>query len=112
MNKRDLPPSAIVLDVVVEWSNRIGVPGTAHLTRDGALVIATFNHRDEYLMFSVPMSFDGVPSDGTEGAPLCFRLQRLGPGVWKLRPSVKTDRIHAYVDIVGVPEPPPWETAP
>lgn len=38
-------------------------------------------------------------------------LVRLGPGVWDIAKSIFAEgQIHAFVTIVGVPDPAPWET--
>jgi hypothetical protein len=52
---------------------------------------------------------DGESSPGGNGAPPRFVLKRLGPGVWKVGPSiVSPGLLHAHVTIVDVPEPAPW----
>jgi hypothetical protein len=107
MNKQDLPPSAVVLDLVLTWSDKIGKAGTATISKDG-LTFATRNHRGEFVMLSAPVHYDGPAEDGP---PPRFVLRRLGPGVWKLAPSVLTAQLHCYLTIVDVPVPAPWEIA-
>jgi hypothetical protein len=60
----------------------------------------------------------GCPIEvGVEKAPVdegqIWGLRRIGPGVWKLSPSVMlNENIHTYVTIAGVAEPlAPWESA-
>ena len=50
------------------------------------------------------MSSDGKPVDGE----ISWGLVQLGHTVWKIRPSVDTPELHAYVTIIDVPFPPPW----
>lgn len=104
MNNKDLPPSAVILDLVLAWSDTIGKVGTATIYSN-TLIFAAKNHRDEYVMLSVPLSSEGPPQEGLNPRFVIFQL---GPTVWKLSPSVKDDRIHGYLTIVGVPEPAPW----
>jgi hypothetical protein len=98
-----LPPNAVVVDLVLRWSSTIGKAGTATVN-DGALTFAARNHLGSFVMMSCPVHFDGEPSV----EPPRWVLWRLGPGVWKLSPSVKDERLHAYVTIVDVPEPAPF----
>jgi hypothetical protein len=49
-----------------------------------------------------------VPLLGGFGTDV-YRLEKIAPGVWKLRPSLVAGDIHAFVTIVGVPEPAPFE---
>ena len=106
MNKQDLHPSQVVLDLVLKWSERIGTAGTATV-RNGSMTYAARNHRGEFTMSSVDVHFTGEPSSGL---PPRFVLYKLHPTVWKLSPSVVTDQLHAYLTIVGVPDPAPWES--
>jgi hypothetical protein len=103
-DKRVLPPSAVVLDLVLLFSTRLGMQGTA-VINEKDMAITTRNHRGEFVMLSVPVHFDGEPDDE---APR-FVLTRLGAGVWKLRPSILHESIHAYVTVINVPEPAPFE---
>jgi hypothetical protein len=106
MNKQDLHPRQVVLDLVLKWAERIGTAGTATV-RDGAMTYAARNHRGEFTMSSVDVHFVGEPSSES---PPRFVLYKLHPTVWKLSPSVVTDQLHAYLTIVGVPDPAPWES--
>jgi hypothetical protein len=105
-DKLSLPPSAVVLDLILRWSRTIGNAGTATVN-GSSLIFAAKNHRGVFVVLSTPVHFDGEPE---EGPPPRFVLFRLGPGVWKLAPSVLTDVLHAYLTLVDVPEPPPWES--
>lgn len=102
---RALPPAAVVLDLVLKWAPLLGTEGTAVVSPDGShLTITTRNHRGEYVMTGCPIHLDGEPSHD----PPRWVLRQLGPGVWKLAPSMLDVVLHAYVTIVDVPEPPPW----
>lgn len=105
MNVRDMAPRDVVLDLVLTWSDTIGKSGTATVKNE-TLIFATKNHRGEHVMLSVPVHFDGESVDG--GDPR-FVLRRLGSTVWKLVPSVLTNQLHAYLTLVDVPAPAPWE---
>ena len=71
------------------------------------LWFVTKNHRGEYVSLSARVHFEGKPE---EGPPARFVLGKLGPRVWKLAPSVlEQGRLHAYLTIVDVPDPAPWE---
>jgi len=103
--KLALHPSSVVLDLVLEWSDKIGQAGTAKVV-NGSLMMFMKNHRGEYVGLTTAVHFDGESSDQN---PPRFVLRRLGPGVWKLAPSVLDERIHAYITITNVPEPTPWQ---
>ncbi len=105
MNKQDLPPSAVILHLVLRWAPTIGKAGTATV-RDSGLTFAAKNHRGEFVMMSSPIHFDGEPQDGP---PPRFVLVRLGATVWTLVPSVLAQNLHAYITVIDVPDPPPWE---
>lgn len=111
MNKKDLPPSHVVLDLVLTWADKIGKAGTAKVNGK-ELIFAAKNHRGVFVMLTTPIHLDGEPEEGDpeKGVPPRFVFFRLGPGVWKLAPSVLTEQLHAYLTIVNVPESPPWAT--
>lgn len=45
-----------------------------------------------------------------DGSVSRFGMRRLGPGTWLLQPSLNMPgKIHAFVVMCGVPEPPPWD---
>lgn len=110
---RRMPPSAVVLDLVLAYATTMGRVGTALIApatfregdRDATLVLTTRNHQGTYVTYNVPVHFSGVED---VDAPR-FLLYRLGPGVWKLAPSVKETNLHAYVTVTDVPDPAPWE---
>lgn len=108
MTTRDLydtPPSQVVLDLVLKWSNAMPRPGHATVI-DGSMTFCSRNHRGSPVMLTTPVFFDGEP---WRESPPRFVFRRLGPHVWKLSPSVLDEQIHAYITLVDVPEPPPWE---
>lgn len=52
-----------------------------------------------------------VPGGEQEGAGYevtAFGLERIGPGVWALSPSLVIGNLHAWVMLCDVPEPAPW----
>ena len=75
-------------------------PNIAGFTPDGCVIIRT-EQAGKSLMFSVKLGQE-VPVNGTEETRR-FELVVLGPGVVKLRPSIVTPEIHAFVTIVNVP---------
>src|SRR5580704_5913673 len=121
-------PSQVVLDIVVRWSETLGdhgdsdhgapsspvlggdwTRGTAKVMKEAGgtlLLLFARNHLRRPVSLSLPVHFDGESIIGMQPR---FILWRLGPHVWKLAPSVATPVLHAYVTIVDVPEPPPWE---
>jgi len=107
VNKRDLDPREIVVDLVVGYSPSMPRVGQAAVL-NGSLIICAQNHRDQKLTLAMPITFDGDPFDGDEIAPPRFALRKLGPTVWKLAPSIKHDLLHAFVTIVEVPEDVTW----
>lgn len=100
--KLTLPPRAVVLDLVLRWAETIGTAGTAKVI-DGSLTFTTRNHQGGFVMLSTPVHFDGEPDEGDAGVPPRFVLRRLGPGVWKLAPSVLDERLHAYITLIDAP---------
>jgi len=113
MNKRDVPPDQVVLDIVLRWDVRLfTAPHTATVVGDGPYRLALFavNHQDHKVQQFIDLNFDGFPEDGP---PPRFLMYRLGPGVWKVTPSVVVPgMLHAYLTIIGVPEPLPWQIPP
>lgn len=102
-------PDNVVLDLVLRYHPTLDLsPGEAFVTRNSLIVLATNNVREAYGL-TVPLSRDGPPSDGQDGVPVRFCLYRLGPTVWKLAPSIRVPRLHAYVTVVGCPDPAPWD---
>jgi len=109
VNKKDLRPDQVVLDLVLTYSPTMPMLGRAAVLH-GGLIIAAKNHREQFVSMSLPVHFDGEPFDGDPGAGLPPRwvLFKLGPTVWKLSPSVLDQSLHAYITIVGVPEDVSW----
>ena len=107
MNKQDLRPDQVVLDLVLAHSAVMPRLGQAAVL-NGSLMIAVKNHRGEYASLSMPVFFDGEPFDGGDGRPPRFVLRKLGATVWKLSPSVLHPLLHAYVTIVDVPDDVSW----
>lgn len=116
---RLLDPRSIVLDLVLEWAEKIGEQGTAKITRHElrhaeeapvevvwSMVMFVRNHRDEKLQLGAVIHFDDAPKDGVEPR---FVLRKLAATVWKLSPSILQPNFHGYVTLVGVPDPAPWE---
>lgn len=104
MNKQDLLPSQVVIDSVLKYSKTM--PGLDHAAvMNKTLIIATRNHRGEYISLSVHVEFDGEPSDDM---PPRFVLKQIGSTVWKLSPSILSPVLHAFITIVDVPEDVDW----
>ncbi len=100
IDKSQLDPSQVVLDLVLRYSPRMPQMGEAAIMGDG-LIFLTRNNRGEAVSMCVPINLDGEPRDGDDPR---FVLCRLGPTVWKLSPSVLHPMLHAYITVVGVPE--------
>lgn len=110
MNKQHISPRNVVVDLVLKYSATM--PGLGHAAvLNGNLVIAAHNHRGQYVSFGFPVHFDGESFDGNEIAGPRFVLFRIAPTVWKLKPSLLHDLLHAYITIVGVPDDAPWAPA-
>jgi hypothetical protein len=114
MDKSKLPPTRVVLDLVLKYEEKVtGKAGTASVTArtsDGAdLVIFAKNHRGNFVSMSVPVFFAGPTYDGEDGPPARWVLTKIAPGVWKPSQSILSPDVHAYVTVVGVPDPAPWE---
>jgi hypothetical protein len=89
----------------------MGVPQSAVVVRDPngfKLLFTATNHRGGICNLGVEINFDGEPRIGDAEVHSRFVFYRLGPGVWKLAPSIDHDTLHAYITVVGVPEPSPW----
>jgi len=99
-------PSEITLDIVLKWSEKIGQPGTAKVMGD-TLIVSAVNHLKQFVMINVPLSKEPARI----GSDPRWNLVRLGSTVWKLTPSILDEKIHGYVTIVEVPDPPPWEAS-
>lgn len=112
MNKQDLPPHKVVVDLVLWYLNQMPKnTGYAFRSDSGTLVISAVNHLGQPVCLSLQTHLDGEPFDGDEKTPPRFVLYKIAPSVWKVSPSVLNPMLHAYVTIVDVPEPAPWEVA-
>jgi len=64
---------------------------------------------DELAAFSVPVK-SNMYELRPDGSMEIFGLRQLGPGTWRVAPSVNIPgQIHAFVILCGVPDPAPWE---
>lgn len=102
-----LPPSALVLDLVFGYTTQMGQPQTACI-HDDIVILMGKNHQGKNFMLTAKFYLDG---DASEEGPR-FVMVKLGPTVWKLSPSIMHESVHAYVTVVGVPDPAPWEAKP
>ena len=109
MNKQDLLPHQVVVDLVLLYSAYMPRLGHAAVLQ-GNLLIAANNHRGQFVSLGTPVHFDGEPFDGDANAPPRFVLRKIGSTVWKLAPSILHDQLHAYITIVDVPEEVSWAT--
>jgi hypothetical protein len=107
MNKQDLSPRQVIVDLVLRYSAVMPKLGEAALLH-GNLLIATRNHLDQYAALGTVVHFDGVPFEGDETAPPRFVLHRIGATVWKLAPSINHDLLHAFITIIDVPPAVAW----
>lgn len=107
MNKQDLLPHQVVVDLVLKYSPTMPRLGMCAVL-SGSLIIAAKNHLGDFVSLSLPVNFDGDPFDGDTVSPPRFVLRKLGSTVWKLAPSVLHDQLHAFVTIVEVPEDVSW----
>ena len=107
MNKQDLLPSQVVVDLVLQYSAVMPKLGEAAVIQDN-LLIATRNHLGQFVSFGMPAHFDGDPFDGDATTPPRFVLRKIGATVWKLAPSIKHDLLHAFITIVDVPPAITW----
>ncbi len=60
--------------------------------------------------FRIPVQL-GEPELNADNTMKTFGLERLGPGTWKVCPSVNLPELnfHAFVVLCNVPEPLPWQ---
>lgn len=108
MDVQQVDPGNVIVDAILRFSATMPQLGYAAVL-NGTLVFATRNHQDTYVTLSVPVNLDGAPFEGNATTPPRWVLFKLGPTVWKVSPSVSHPLFHAYLTIVGVPEPAPWE---
>lgn len=116
MDISKIPPKQIVLDLVLRYSPVIRQCTDneyfAMVFREGekiTLMIMAKNHLRHPVGLNVSCHLSGPTTNGLDGNPARFVLYKIAPTVWKLSQSVLDEKIHAYVTIVGVPEPAPWE---
>lgn len=111
MSDEDPDPRSVVLDLVLRYvpgMPREPLTATVSWRRhddgrvDGTLTMLLVNHRGQRVTFSVTVSPDGPPVPGETPRFVFFPIHR---GVWKLSPSVSHDLIHAFVTVVGLPDP-------
>jgi hypothetical protein len=109
-----LPDRMKTADVIARWSDGILVD-----PRTGAIasVVESLGRTDVVLKLpgrptplTVPVEIGsfGV-RDGTK--QVSWGFIRLGPGVWKLTPSIQDGDFHGFLTIVAVPEPAPFALA-
>ncbi len=104
MDKRDLHPDQVTLDLVLRYGTEVRMLCAA----PPRLLVVARNHRGQSFQVMLEPHLDGQPEDGP---PVRFVLFPLGPSVWKLSPSLTVPSVvHAYLTLVGVPEPAPWAT--
>lgn len=110
MNKQNLPPHKVVLDLTLQYLDKMPKnTGYAFRSDAGVLVISASNHLGQPAYLSFQTHLDGKPFDGDANTPPRFVLYKIAPSVWKVSPSVLSAMLHAYITVVGVPEPAPWE---
>lgn len=102
MDKRLLSPDKVVLDIVLQWGSGVRMVCATPLR----FLLAGHNHLDRPFQQFIEPHLDGKPEDGP---PPRFVMYRLGPGVWKITPSLYVPTmVHGYLTLVDVPEPAPW----
>jgi hypothetical protein len=82
------------------------VPAASHLDTP-TLLLNIALPRGGRMCVSVRVVPEG-PHIGERELPVAWGMERLGPGVWTLDPSIIVGDVHAFVTLVGVPEPAPW----
>jgi hypothetical protein len=66
-------------------------------------------NKEVVLFFNNPVDPTNSQWSGPREKPTAWGMERLGPGVWSLEPSlVIPGLLHAFITLVDVPEPPPW----
>lgn len=86
---------------------------------DGSLsaMISFYTEDRRRAVFSFPCIVGDARTEPVRGddnsRQLRWGLRRLGLGVWTVYPAVRQPgAFYAYITIVDVPEPPPWEQVP
>jgi len=117
------PPLRTVAHLTPAWTEEIvgsSIAAAAKIVEDltapagkkeWTMVLGLVDGDGKQHLFSFPCrSGDPEPFGWKPGMTLSrWGLRRLGPGVWTLSPSVHVHGdLHAYVTVVGVPEPAPF----
>jgi hypothetical protein len=108
--KQDPGDDTVVLRVYLTWCDTAKealespLRGCVHRLDNGAWQLAFSVPRVKRLQrHFVEVTPDGVRADR-------WPMARLAPGVWDLPISVHVPgQLHAYVTLIGVPDPAPWE---
>ena len=109
-----------VMHLIAQWTDRVmGSPASpsASIVDEGrTLLMGLLDQESRQHIFSFPCRV-GPPFPPTykkQGDRIeAWGLQRLGPGVWNVEPSILVDNsFHAFVTIIGVPEPAPFVPIP
>ena len=116
MVSNDPVDASVVLRVLLQY---VGTPEEVTRAKSGPPMgyIRREEDRSLLLMWSVPRGngkrqqfftqVDCIEAHRKDRWPLL----RLGPGVWDVPTSIFVEgQIHAFVTLVGVPEPPPWSS--
>lgn len=108
----------VILRVIARLSDKSafehkGKDAVASVVKDDAdwawrILLAT--ERDEkQFYYVIPISSAGWAGKRPDGS-FCWAIVQLGPTVWEVLPSVHIPgQLHAYVTIIGVPSPAPWQ---
>lgn len=109
-------PSRPILQLAFEWQadlDKYQAAGLAWGVLDGkpAILALQPNEADngwEVVGLEIPVALDGPIVDDSELK--AFAAEKLGPGVWALKPSLNLPGLlHAFVILCGAPDPAPWE---
>ncbi len=104
--KRALPPENVTLDLVLRMGDKLQ-PGGFISTAPHVIMALAVNHKGEKVQVMLELHADGAPEDW----PVRFLVYKLAPTVWKVAPSLTVPgMLHAYLTLVGVPSPAPWES--
>ena len=109
-----------VRHLIAQWTDKImGSPisPSAAIVDDGkTLLIGLLDQDSRQHLFSFPCQVGPHLPDTyrKQGDKIeSWGLRQLGPGVWNVEPSILVDNsFHAFVTIIGVPEPAPFVPTP